>query len=431
MQTNITVKTPLLQSAAIALAFGIVEVGTIRPVWGNQGEAREGSVDNALQELKMVKLASKRDNSIPNLLFLSEASFASGHESHPNSNFESNYDRSLESFPESDIPDATTPALEDAITPDIIAPNLENVSGSESPPPETRSPFIEWDNLEIDISDSLSSSDQAKRMITPVLRGHLANGDRLSFSPGFNRFSLPETEPIVHVPLTLTWEGKINDVGLSVGGGLDIYNRLPVDTHVNAKASIPVWSGATLSFSVEEGPYLANTETIEKGISAWRYGPELYWQIDPKTSFFSLLRLGHFSDGNFEQQSFSRLERKLVGGVAIAAALSTWNFQQDLEETSGYFSPTDFLVGSLELSWETDITKDLHCRVAASLGEQKNHGPWGLGYGHQALCSVDLTPGIGFDMGYSFQNVSDRQSFLSEDSTYNNLQIMGSLQAQF
>lgn len=331
-----------------------------------------------------------------------------------------------------------TPNNSDGLTNEGIDPlatseatPTENPVDGSDPATEARVPFVEWDDLEIDLSESLSNFGQGNRILTPILRGHLANGDTVTLSPGFNQFSLPNVDPVVHVPLTLGWEGNINDVDLRVGGGLDIYNRLPLDTHFTTKASVPVWTGATLSLSLDQGPYLFNAETLENGISTWRYGPDLFWQIDPKTSLFSLLRIGHFNDGNFEQQSFSRLERKFWNNGAIAANLFNWSFQQDLESASGYFSPPDFLVASLELSWEQEIIDNISCRIAGNVGQQRLNGSWAMGYGHQALCSFPGLLGLDLDLGYSFSNVGDGQTFLSEDSAYNNFKLLGGIQTQF
>lgn len=296
---------------------------------------------------------------------------------------------------------------------------------------EAAVPFIDWQGLTIEFSDSASNFGQDNQLVTPALVGQLANGDTLAVSLGFNQFVLPDLEKIYHLPLTITWEGDVSDVSFTVGGGLDVYNRLPLDTHFNAKVEMPAWKGASVSFLVEQGPYLFNAQTLENGISAWRYGPELYWQIDQKTSLFSLMRIGHFNDGNFEQQSFSRLERKLWGEGAIAANLFHWHFQQDLEATSGYFSPADFLVSSLELSWEKEVIEGVSCRLAGHLGQQRLNGEWALGYGHQLLCGFDIVPGIDFDLGYHYSTVGNGQTLLSEDSAYNSFQLLGGVNTTF
>ncbi|MEO0885550.1 MAG: hypothetical protein AAFY54_06390 [Cyanobacteria bacterium J06648_10] len=309
--------------------------------------------------------------------------------------------------------------------------DLSEPAALEAITPQVHVPFIEWESLEIDVSDSLSNFGQGNRILTPIFRGQLANGDAISLSPGFNQFEMPTIESVTHIPLTVAWEGDINDVSLAIEGGLDIYNRLPLDTHFDAQVSVPLGNAATLSMAVEQGPYLFNAQTLENGISTWRYGPNIFWQIDPKTTLFSLVRLGHFNDGNFEQQSFSRLERTFWGEAAIAANLFNWSFQQDLETTSGYFSPPDFLVASLEVSWEKEIIEDVSCRVAANLGQQRLNGSWATGYGHQALCAFDFIPGLPFDFGYNYSNVGNGQTFLSDESAYNNFEWVGGVTIQF
>lgn len=320
--------------------------------------------------------------------------------------------------------------------PESVNPSVDSLADPIDPAaleetvPQARVPFIEWESLGLDLSDTISNFGQGNRIITPILQGRLANGDPIFFTPGFNQFALPGLETVTHVPLTVAWEGDINDVSLAVGGGLDIYNRLPLDTHFDAKASVPI-GDANLSFSLEQGPYLFNAQTLENGISSWRYGPDLFWQIDSQTTLFSLLRIGHFNDGNFEQQSFSRLERTFWGEAAIAANLFNWSFQQNLEATSGYFSPPDFLVASLEVSWEKEIFENISCRAAASVGQQRLNGAWASGYGHQAICDLDVIPGIAFDFGYNFNNVGNGQTFLAEESAFNNFEWVGGVKTQF
>ena len=263
------------------------------------------------------------------------------------------------------------------------------------------------------------------------MRGKLANGNIISIEPGFNRFSLSDLETVYHVPLTVGWEGAINDVNLAAAGGIDIFNRLPLDTHFDGKVSFPVSNDATLSLNLTQGPYLFNAQTLENGISSWRYGPDLFWQIDSKTSLFSLLRIGNFSDGNLEQQSFSRLERQLREDLSISLNVFNWSFAQDLESQSGYFSPPDFLVATGEVAWEAHIADYLSCRLAGSAGQQRLNGSWVLGYGHQAVCDIEILPSVQMDFGYNYSNVSNGQSVDPGDSAYNNWQVVGGLRSTF
>lgn len=333
--------------------------------------------------------------------------------------------RSPVELPSEQDPNETDPEL---LEPENAAADPDNVETADA---EADAKRIAWDDLEIDISDSGTNFGQGNRLITPVLTGTLPNGNTLTLSPGFNRFALPDLETVYHIPLTVGWKGAINDVVLEAAGGIDLFNRLPVDTHFKGKAAYPVGNSATVSVNLEQGPYLFNAKTLENGISTWRYGPDLFWQIDEKTSLFSLLRLGHFSDGNREQQSFSRIERKFAKDFAVALNAFNWRFQQNLEANSGYFSPPDFLVLSAEISWQKAITDDLSCRLAGNIGQQRLNGAWALGYGHQALCSVDITPAIQADLGYSFSNVSNGQSVLPGDSAYNDFQILGGIRSSF
>ena len=295
----------------------------------------------------------------------------------------------------------------------------------------TESSAIDWEDLTIDISDSATNFGQGNRIITPVLRGKLANGNIVSIEPGFNRFSLSDLETVYHVPLTVGWEGAINDVNLAAAGGIDIFNRLPLDTHFDGKVSFPISNDATLSLNLTQGPYLFNAQTLENGISSWRYGPDLFWQIDSKTSLFSLLRIGNFSDGNWEQQSFSRLERQLGEDLSISLNVFNWSFAQDLESQSGYFSPPDFLVATGEVAWQAHIADYLSCRLAGSAGQQRLNGSWVLGYGHQAVCDIEILPSVQMDFGYNYSNVSNGQSVDPGDSAYNNWQVVGGLRSTF
>ena len=100
--------------------------------------------------------------------------------------------------------------------------SLANPSAAPSEPPsleasspQTHVPFIEWKSLEIDFSNSLSNFDQGNHVLAPIFRGQLVNGDPISFSPGFNQFEMPAIESVTHIPLTVAWEGDINNVGPS------------------------------------------------------------------------------------------------------------------------------------------------------------------------------------------------------------------------
>ncbi len=139
------------------------------------------------------------------------------------------------------------------------------------------------------------------------------------------------------------------------------------------------------------------------------------------------MRLGNYNDGNSEVQSFSRLERK-IGQFFVAANLFTWNYGDDFERKSGYFSPQDFLVYNAEAGWEGDVSKFLRCRLAANLGRQRLKGEFDNANTYQARCTVKLSPNIETDLGYNFSNVRNLDTGAS---AYNGNSITGQLRVKF
>jgi hypothetical protein len=160
---------------------------------------------------------------------------------------------------------------------------------------------------------------------------------------------------------------------------------------------------------LEQGSYKANARTLENQITTWRFGPNLYWQIDRKTSLFSSLRVGLYNDGNSEIQSFSRLERKF-GQFHAAANLFSWDVRKDMQAQSGYFSPPNFLVYNGEIGWEGKPFDFLRCRLTANLGGQRLKDVTTTGYSYQGLCTTKITPSIELDLGYTASNIFTREA---------------------
>ncbi len=292
-------------------------------------------------------------------------------------------------------------------------------------------PFIEWSDLEIGISSDFNNFGESSWSILPSLNGQLANGNTVSLSTGFSQFDQTDFETVTHTPLTLSWQGKAGGVAIEASGGINLFDRLSADTHADAAATFPLGKKANLSLSVAQGPYLINAQTLENQISRWQYGPDLYWEMSPKTRLFSTLRLGNYSDGNFEQQSFSRIERQIGETATVALNLINQSFQQSAEETSGYFSPRDFLVATAEMSWQEKITEGFSCGALGSVGQQRLAGEWALAYSGRALCTIDIAAALQVDLGYQFSNVSSDQSALLEDSAFSNQQVIGSIRVRF
>jgi hypothetical protein len=309
-------------------------------------------------------------------------------------------------------------------TPEVSPPEPPTPDADETEVPFT--PFWQIENLTVDFSDDFNNFDQNNRFIEPSISGVLPNGDRLGLTTGLNTFTQPDEDAVFNVPLQLFWTREMGDFTTTVGGGIDVFDQLPLALNLEANTTVPLGQQATLSFFVEHEPYKFNAMTLNQQITTWRYGPNLYWQIAPDTSFFSLVRWGRYNDGNREQQSFSRLEHQM-GEFAIAANLFNWRYREDLEETSGYFSPPDFLVLNGELAWEGRVLDWLDCRIAASWGQQRLVGDWTPAFGYGTQCTFQVTDSTEIDLGYSFDNVIGQTG----DSAYNNRSISGQLRMNF
>lgn len=294
------------------------------------------------------------------------------------------------------------------------------------------------ESIQTDFRNDTDNFGQNNLFIEPTAQFRLSNGNKILFKTGFNFFEQRGVESITNIPFQIGWEGKIGQVTLQTAAGVDLFNRLPTAINLNAKVEAPILppkvsssgrllSGLILSANLEQGPYKSNARTLENQITAWRFGPNLYWQIDRDTSLFSSLRLGNYNDDNSEIQSFSRLERKF-GQFSLAANLFTWSYDRDLERTSGYFSPPDFLVYNAEVAWEGDISDFLRCRLSANLGRQRLKGEFDNANTYQSRCTVKLSPNVEADLGYSFSNVRNRDT---GTSAYDGNSLTGQLRIKF
>ncbi|WP_445633039.1 Cellulose synthase operon C C-terminal domain-containing protein [Nostoc sp. DSM 114161] len=312
---------------------------------------------------------------------------------------------------------------------------------NSSPPTtstEPATPNAVLESIDTNYRYNTDNFGQTNLFIEPTLQFRLRNGNKIFFKTGFNFFEQRGVESVSNFPLQVGWQGKIGQVTLQTAAGVDVFDRLPAAINLNAKVEVPILparvspsgqlrSLLVLSGNLEQGPYKSNARTLENEISSWRFGPDLFWQIDRNTSLFSSLRLGNYNDGNSEVQTFSRLERKL-GQFSLAANLFTWSYDRDLEGTSGYFSPPDFLVYNAELAWEGDIAKFLRCRLAANLGRQRLKGEFDNANTYQTRCTVKLSPNIEADLGYSFSNVRNQDT---GESAYGGNSFTGQLRVKF
>lgn len=280
-------------------------------------------------------------------------------------------------------------------------------------------PIAVLKSIQTDFRRHTDNFGQENLFIEPTAQFQLRDGNKIWFKTGINYFENAKVESITNVPFQIGWEGKVGDLTLQTAAGVDWFNRLSLAPNFKAKVEAPIGmkvsssgkllSGVSISGDVEYAPYKFNAITLDNHITALRFGPSIYWQINRNTSFFSTLHLGTYNDNNFEVQSFSRLERK-IGQFSVAANLFTWNYTNDLESTSGYFSPPDFLVYNAEVAWEGDIFEFLRCRLAASLGQQRLKGEFDIANNYQARCTAKLSKNIEADLGYDFSNVRSRDT---------------------
>lgn len=319
----------------------------------------------------------------------------------------------------------TPPSVEPSSKPiplEPIVPSFEESESSEN----TVAPIWKIDGLTVNLSDDFSNFSQSNQIIEPTVTGSLPNGDQLTVTTGFNRYTQPDVDTIFNVPLKASWTRRMGDFTTTAGGGVDLFNQLPVALNLNATISVPIGEKAVLSFFVDHGPYKFNASTLNNQITAWRYGPNLYWQITPDMYLFSLARWGRYNDGNREQQSFSRIEKKL-GDFYIAGNLFTWRYQEDAESASGYFSPPDFLVVNAEIGWEGEVLEQLDCGVAVSWGRQRLNSSWSSAYSYNAKCTLEIAESLEMDLGYTFSNVIAQTG----GSAFNNRAITGQVRAKF
>ncbi|MBH8572410.1 hypothetical protein I8752_05045 [Nostocaceae cyanobacterium CENA369] len=333
-------------------------------------------------------------------------------------------------------------AAPENFNPDLRLPPPIPKPPQNSTPPKTSTkpgmPDAILESIDTDYRYDTDNFGQTNLFIEPTVQFRLRNGNKIFFKTGFDLFNQRNVESITNIPLQVGWQGKIGQMTLQTAVGVDLFDRLPTAINLNTKVEIPIsqpkvspsgrlLSLAVLSANLEQGPYKSNARTLDNQITAWRFGPDLYWQIDRDTSLFSSLRLGSYNDDNSEVQSFSRLERKF-GQFSVAANLFTWNYDRDLERTSGYFSPPDFLVYNAEVAWEGNITNFLRCRFAANLGRQRLKGEFDNANTYQTRCMVKLSPSVEADLGYSFSNVRNQDT---GQSAYSGNSVTGQLRVKF
>ncbi|MBW4512707.1 MAG: hypothetical protein KME64_40380 [Scytonematopsis contorta HA4267-MV1] len=354
-------------------------------------------------------------------------------------------DTKLRQVPVVAIPESFKPELNSPVTvpkPNSYTLNLmqtkpAKLSDNSLPTPESESkPDFSLEGIQVNFQND-SNSERNNVIIEPTLQFSLPDDQKLRVKTGFNTFEQRNIDTVTNIPIQLGWEGKIGEYKVQAGGGVDIFNRLPTAINLNAKVEAPIYvnlspedkleSGLFVSGFVEQGPYKFNAKTLENQITAWRFGPNVYWQIDPKTSFYAHYRQGLYNDGNSEKQIVSRLERKL-GNFFVAANLFNWSYASDNQNSKGYFSPPDFLVYNGEVGWEGNISESLRCRVTTNLGQQRLTGNFSNAFSYEGRCTAKISKNIEADFGYGSSNVRQQNNGAN---SYNNQSISGQLRMNF
>lgn len=325
--------------------------------------------------------------------------------------------------PRESIPLPPPPPSPPAQTPPL--PGANSGVGNTDVKPVSGTPFAVLEELQPKIHSDWNNSGQVNRKIESTAIFRLNNGDKVLFTTGYNTYEQADTKTVSNIPVGINWETKINSLKISPGVGVDISSG-STTPNFNLKVDYPLVTGLTVSADLQQGAYNFNAKTITNQISALRYGPSIFWQMDKDTSLFSSLKLGNYSDNNQEQQSFSRIEHKL-GEFSVAGNVFTWNYKNPTDK--GYFAPSDFLVYTGEVAWEGSVIRDtLSCRLSVSLGGQNVNATSSDAGGYQTKCTAKLSPNFEADFGYSFSNI---KSTVPVISTANSQSISGQIRVKF
>jgi len=287
--------------------------------------------------------------------------------------------------------------------------------------------YFVFDNVKVNFQNFSDNFGQNNVTIEPTWQWRFNDGTLLGFQTGYNSFNLESNPSVRNIPLQLTVVKQFDDVNVTAIAGLNIFDRLPATANFEITAAVPALAGVTVFAFIEQKPYKFNAATLNNQITTRRFGPNIYWQIDPNTSLFSLYRWGNYNDGNNEQQSFTRIEHRF-GQFAIATNLFAWAYTRDTNTTSGYFSPPDFLVYNGEVSWEGNLVDFLKCRLATNLGEQRLNGDFSPAQSYQVRCTAKVSTNIEAELGYIFSNVRNLET---GGSAYNSSTISGNLRIKF
>lgn len=294
---------------------------------------------------------------------------------------------SQQSLPPAQIPRETSPRTQP------IEPEQQPTTPVEPDKPKKQV------NIQLDYIDEFDNFGLRSRYLEQTTRFPLNDGNQILLKTGSNLFDEIGIEAVKNFPIQVGWEGTVGAFTLQVAGGVDLFDRLPTEPNFNAKLAAPLSPNFTLSAIVDQGPHKYGAKSLANQISAWRYGLDLAWEIDRDTDLSSSFRWGNYNDGNYEEESSTRLERSF-GQFFLAGNLYLRDYKFDVEAERGYFSPAGYLFYTGELGWQGEIIEALSCRLAAHLGQERFRGDFTLAAGYEASCTAKLSSKIELDLGY-------------------------------
>lgn len=224
---------------------------------------------------------------------------------------------------------------------------------------------------------------------------------------GFAEFNQKGLTTVANIPLQAGIEAKVNQIALRGRVGVDLFDRLSAVPLLGFEASRPVFPQANLTGTVEYGAFKYSAQSLENNIRALRFGPTFSWAIDRNTSLLASLRLGSYSDGNFEKEFFFYLERR-IGNFYIAGNLYHLSYTiQPPTGTflNGYFAPSNYWYYSGELGWEGTIVEPVKCRFSVNLGGQTPEGGPAMTDSYQARCAARLSSEVEASLGYRIGSI--------------------------
>jgi hypothetical protein len=304
------------------------------------------------------------------------------------------------------------------------------------------------EGLELNYEGNFSKGGGDNQIIESSFWFRLNDREFLGFGTGLNMFDEADVETIVNTPIRFSWTSGIDPLDqefnainrryelpcLYVRGvcseinlGIDLFDRLSPEPSFDARIIIPITSTVKLAPALEYGAYKFNATTLENQITQFQVGADLDWDLSPETSLSANFRWGDYNDGNSRTSLFVRLGQE-IGEFSIAANVFNLSYQRDVQESSGYFSPPDFLIYEGEIAWERTLFDELTCRLAARLGQQRIRSNWDTVYAIQPRCTLRLSPRFQIGAEYEFSNVDSQ---ITGESVYFNHRVLGRLEMKF